>query len=46
MIDTESLTADQLDGIACVHCGSTDRPMTPVDVHAGVQLFACSPAYP
>lgn len=35
------LTDAQLDGLACVVCGSFDRPMVPVGVGPRGQLFAC-----
>jgi len=37
----ETLTADQLDGQACIVCGSSDNDMRPAGRHNGIQLFAC-----
>lgn len=39
--DAAKLNADQLDGQACIECGSTTNPMKPVGAHNGVQQFAC-----
>lgn len=35
-----NLNAEQLDGIACVHCGRTDGSMRPQGSFRGVTLFA------
>ncbi|MFI7148429.1 DUF6907 domain-containing protein [Nonomuraea sp. NPDC050022] len=40
--DPATLNAAQLDGLACVTCGSDDQPMKPVDVRDGVQVFECA----
>lgn len=37
-----TLTPAQLDSAACVRCGGTDGPMTPLGRLDGVQLFACT----
>ncbi|MFF4475471.1 hypothetical protein ACFY1A_00285 [Streptomyces sp. NPDC001520] len=37
---TDTLTPAQLDGLACVVCGSDEGPMVPVDVINGCQVFA------
>ena len=37
------LEADQLDGLACVHCARTPRVMRPLEgFYGGCQLFACA----
>lgn len=42
LLDFANLTPEQRDGLACVHCGATGSPMTPVAILNGVQLFACT----
>ena len=40
----ENLTASQLDGCACIHCGAEDQPMRPVEAWSELssQLFECT----
>lgn len=39
----KDLDADQLDGLACVHCGRTTRVMRPLEgLYGGCQLFVCA----
>jgi hypothetical protein len=33
--------ARQLEGSACIQCGSTRKPMAPVGIVSGYQVFAC-----
>ncbi|MFD8562472.1 DUF6907 domain-containing protein [Streptosporangium canum] len=40
--DIIRLTADQLDGIACIRCSATDSPMIPAGTGERGQLFECS----
>lgn len=40
--DIIRLTADQLDGIACIRCAATDAPMTPAGTGEHGQLFECT----
>ncbi|MBG0818190.1 hypothetical protein [Planomonospora sp. ID82291] len=42
LAEAATLSADQLDGIACVRCGRDDTPMTPVGRVDGCQVFACA----
>ncbi len=37
----KTLSADQLDGQACIVCGSSDNDIRPAGRHNGIQLFAC-----
>lgn len=38
----DRLSDEQRDGSACIRCGRDDRPMVPVGILDGVQIFACT----
>lgn len=39
----KDLSEDQLDGLACVHCGRATRHMRPLEGrYGGCQLFVCA----
>lgn len=44
ILNLDELTADQLDGLACVVCDSPINPMRPIPAVHGwhTQLFACT----
>lgn len=41
-----ALSAEQIDGHACLLCGRRDAPMAPVGFHTGGHVFVCEDDLP